>query len=157
MLRIFISYKRVDLDKVLKIKDQIESVLGEKCRIDLDSIESAAFSYITLNTIEEASVVLFFYGKDTDNSQWQSREIEYAKANGKTVIPIIIDEIPKDSWYKAHFDNSLLIKYADEALVEPYPEDRQEVMALMALPFRGIMGGDARFLYRIPETIHHKL
>lgn len=29
MSRIFISYKRVDKDKVFKIKDQIESALGE--------------------------------------------------------------------------------------------------------------------------------
>lgn len=32
MAKIFISYKRVDIDKVLKIKDQIESALGEKVR-----------------------------------------------------------------------------------------------------------------------------
>lgn len=118
MSRIFISYKRVDIDKVFKIKDQIESVLGEKCRIDLDSIESAAFSHIILNAIEEASVVLFFYSKDTENSQWQRRELEYAKANGKTVIPIIIDEIPEDSWYMSNFGNSLVVRYADERCAE---------------------------------------
>ena len=42
MHRIFISYKRADKDKVLMIKDQIESALGEKCWIDLDGIESDA-------------------------------------------------------------------------------------------------------------------
>lgn len=42
MARIFISYKRVDKDKVLKIKDQIESALGEKCWIEVDGIESDA-------------------------------------------------------------------------------------------------------------------
>lgn len=118
MSRIFISYKRADKEKVFKIKDQIESALGEKCWIDVDGIESDAFSQITLNAIEDASIVLFFYGKDTENSQWQRREIEYAKANGKPVIPIIIDEVPEDSWYKIHFDNSLLIKYADERCAE---------------------------------------
>lgn len=41
MSRIFISYKRSDKDKVFKLKDQIESSLGEKCWIDLDGIESA--------------------------------------------------------------------------------------------------------------------
>lgn len=31
MARIFISYKRTDKEKVFKIKDLIESALGEKC------------------------------------------------------------------------------------------------------------------------------
>ena len=42
MSRIFISYKRVDKDKVFRIKDQIESTIGEKCWIDIDGIESDA-------------------------------------------------------------------------------------------------------------------
>lgn len=44
MSRIFISYKRVDKDKVFKIKDQIENALGEKCWMDIDGIESDARS-----------------------------------------------------------------------------------------------------------------
>lgn len=39
MSRIFISYKRVDKDKVFKIKDQKESALGEKCWINIDGIK----------------------------------------------------------------------------------------------------------------------
>lgn len=38
MSRIFISYKRVDKEKVFKIKDQIESALGEKCWIDFKGL-----------------------------------------------------------------------------------------------------------------------
>ena len=40
MARIFISYKRVDKEKVFRIKDQIEATISEKCWIDLDGIES---------------------------------------------------------------------------------------------------------------------
>ena len=39
MSRIFISYKRVDKDRVFKIKDQIESALSEKCWKDLDGVQ----------------------------------------------------------------------------------------------------------------------
>ena len=46
------------------------------------------------------------------------------------------------------------VHWAVKAVVEPYPEDRKEVMALMSLPFLGMMGGDARFLYRNQE-VHH--
>lgn len=38
MARLFISYYRVDKDKVFKIKDQMEAALGEKCWIDVDCI-----------------------------------------------------------------------------------------------------------------------
>ena len=55
MSRIFISYKRVDKDKVFKIKEQIGSALGEKCWIDLDGIESDAS--------ERAKIDLIYYGK----------------------------------------------------------------------------------------------
>ena len=60
MARIFISYKRADKEKVFKIKDQIESALGEKCWVDLDGIESGDFSRVILKAIDEATIVLFF-------------------------------------------------------------------------------------------------
>lgn len=64
MARIFISYKRVDKDKVFKIKDQIESALNEMCWIDLDGIESdAQFKNVIIKAINECEVVLFMYSK----------------------------------------------------------------------------------------------
>ena len=46
------------------------------------------------------------------------------------------------------------VHWAVKAIVEPFPEDRKEVMSLMALPFLGMLGGNARFLYRNQE-VHH--
>lgn len=60
----------------------------------------------------------------------------------KAVVADRIPKLPKN------------VHWAVKAVVEPYPEDRQEVMALMSLPFLGMMGGDARFLYRNQE-VHH--
>lgn len=40
---------------------------------------------------------------------------------------------------------------AIKAIVEPYPNDRKEVMAMMSLPFLGMLGGNAKFLYRNVE------
>ena len=62
MSRIFISYKRVDNEKVYRIKDRIESALGEKCWIDLDSIESnAIFDIMIINELHDCRVFLFDY------------------------------------------------------------------------------------------------
>ncbi|MDD6008423.1 MAG: hypothetical protein PUC25_03400 [Prevotellaceae bacterium] len=46
------------------------------------------------------------------------------------------------------------VHWAVKAIVEPFPEDRKEVMSLMALPFLGMLGGYARFLYRNQEEHH---
>ena len=46
------------------------------------------------------------------------------------------------------------VHWAVKAIVEPFPEDRKEMMSLMALPFLGMLGGYARFLYRNQE-VHH--
>ena len=43
---------------------------------------------------------------------------------------------------------------AIRAIVEPYPADRRNAMAIVSLPFLGTLGGDTRFLYRNQE-VHH--
>ena len=68
-----------------------------------------------------------------------------AESPVKEPTAVVADRIPKLP------EN---VHWAVKAVVEPYPEDRQEVMALMALPFLGMMGGSARFLYRNQE-VHH--
>lgn len=95
MSRIFISYKRVDKEKVFKIKDQIEAALGEKCWIDLDGIESdAQFKNEIIKAINECKVLLFMYSKEhlriTDSeNDWTMRELSFAKSKDKKHIVII--------------------------------------------------------------------
>lgn len=99
MARIFISYIRVDKDKVFKIKDQIESALGEKCWIDIDGIEAGDFAQQTLYAIDTATTLLFFYSKESETSQSQRRVLEYAIQNNKHIVLLLIDEIHNESWY----------------------------------------------------------
>ena len=102
MHRLFISFNRQDWEKVFKIKKQIESTLGEKCWMDLEDIERGDFAQQILHAIEESYIILFFYSKNSENSQWQRRELEFAIHNNKTIIPLLIDNIPNDSWYYHH-------------------------------------------------------
>ena len=83
--RIFISYKRVDKNKVFKIKNKIEKQLGQKCWIDIDGIESdAQFVGVIINAINQADIFLFMYSsehlriEDYDND-WTIREINFAQ------------------------------------------------------------------------------
>lgn len=100
MARIFISYKRVDKDKVFKIKNQIESALGEKCWIDIDGIESdAQFMNVIIKAIRECEVLLFMYSKThaqiTDfEKDWTVRELNFASKKEKRIVFVNIDGAP---------------------------------------------------------------
>ena len=63
--RIFISYKRVDKERVFAIKDGIEQATGEKCWIDLEGIESnAQFAAKIMTAINQCDVFLFMRSKE---------------------------------------------------------------------------------------------
>lgn len=100
MSRIFISYKRVDKDKVFRIKEQIESALGENCWIDLDGIESdAQFMNVIIKAIRECEILLFMYSrthaqiKDFEKD-WTIRELNYASKKDKRIVFVNIDGSP---------------------------------------------------------------
>lgn len=95
--RIFISYKRIDKDKVFKIKDKIEQIVGEPCWIDLDGIESdAQFMSVIMEAINNADIFLFMYSKAHQEIQdfetdWTVREINFAQKKKKRIVFINID------------------------------------------------------------------
>ncbi len=81
---IFISYKRVDKERVFAIKNIIEQATGMKCWIDLDGIESdAQFVDVIMNAIDDCEVFLFMrsaeHNKITNHrTDWTIREVNYA-------------------------------------------------------------------------------
>lgn len=100
MARIFISYKRVDKERVFTLKNQIESQTGEKCWIDLDGIESdAQFKNVIINAIKQCEVVLFMYSKAHSaivdfEKDWTVRELNFAAAKNKRIVFINLDGTP---------------------------------------------------------------
>ena len=111
MARIFISYKRVDSEKVFKIVHQIEQALGEKCWVDLDGIESSVqFASVICNAIDKADVVLFMHSSvhlniDFEND-WTIKEHNYAIAKKKRVVLVKLDDSP--------LDNIFLLEYGSK-------------------------------------------
>ena len=109
MSRIFISYKRVDKDKVFKIKDQIESTLGEKCWIDLDGIESdAQFKNVIIKAIKNCEVFLFMYSQTHSTikdfaKDWTMRELNFAEKKEKRIVFINIDGTPLTDEFEFDF------------------------------------------------------
>lgn len=94
---IFISYKRVDKDKVFKIKDFIERETGLSCWIDLEGIESDAyFKKVIIRAINDCEVMLFMYSKahsqiSENGSDWTEKELHFATKKNKRIVFVKID------------------------------------------------------------------
>ena len=106
--QIFISYKRVDKERVFAIKDFIEQNTGAKCWIDLDGIESdAQFASIIISAIREAEIFLFMYSNTHGNinldNDWTIRELNFAEKRGKRIVFINIDQSPLTDWFELMF------------------------------------------------------
>ena len=109
MARVFISYKRLDKDLVMPLKQQIEAAIGEECWMDTTGIESnAQFAEVIIHAIQDAEVVLFMYSqrhsKITDyTTDWTVRELSYAQELGKRIVFVNLDGTPLTSWFVLMF------------------------------------------------------
>ena len=98
--RIFISYKRVDKERVFAIRDGIEQATGEKCWIDLEGIESnAQFVAKIMRAIDECEIFLFMRSKEHNNitnheTDWTIREVNYALEEQKNIVIYRMGNIP---------------------------------------------------------------
>ena len=107
--RIFISYKRVDKERVDALRKDIEQATGETCWIDRDGIESdAQFVKVIMKAIDQCEVFLFMRSKEHNNitnhsTDWTIREVNYALAKRKRIVFISLDNAPLSDWFKFMF------------------------------------------------------
>ena len=127
--RIFISYKRVDRERVFAIKDGIKNATGEDCWIDLDGIESnAQFVAKIVGAIDECDVFLFMRSKEHNNitnleTDWTIREVNYALEEHKNIVIVNLDKTPMPKWFKFMFPNKQEIDATDpEKIDRPYKD-----------------------------------
>lgn len=119
--RIFISYKRIDKERVFAIKDGIEQATGEKCWIDLDGIESdAQFANVIIKAINQCEVFLFMYSKEHANiidfdTDWTIREINFAQKKRRRIVFVNIDNTPLADWFEMMFGTKQQIDATDPA------------------------------------------
>ena len=117
--RIFISYKRVDKDRVFAIKDGIERATGEKCWIDLDGIESdAQFADVIISAINRCEVFLFMYSAShtkivNRKKDWTIREISFAEKKDKRIVFVNIDNSPLTDWFELNFGTTQQVDATD--------------------------------------------
>lgn len=109
MSKVFVSYKRDDVDKVLPIVRWLESELGFKLWIDLDGIENGRqFTSVIINAINECKVFLFMYSKtheiikDTEND-YTVRELNFAQIRHKRIVFIDVEGAILPDWFIFNF------------------------------------------------------
>ena len=101
--RIFISYKRVDEERVFAIKDGIEQAIGEDCctAIALEDLENCA----NLSTLlENCKVFILIYSHsyafiDMTEHYWMKNTINFfAKCSDKHIVLITLDSLVLPEW-----------------------------------------------------------
>lgn len=119
MARIFISYKRVDKDKVFHIVEEIKRKTGIDCWIDIEGIEGGDhFHRVIIEAIDNADIVIFMLSQnfiapyvdertgkvDLEKQTFPEKEIMYALSENKRLIPLSIDgtSINECKWLKFH-------------------------------------------------------
>jgi hypothetical protein len=123
--RIFISYKRVDKEKVFALKKRVEDELGVKCWVDLEGIDSSAqFASKICKAIDCCEVVLFMHSKahthiDYDKD-WTVRELNYAHDEGKHVVLVCLDDTPLKNIFK--------MVYGTQNNIDPYDPDQWNLL-----------------------------
>ncbi len=126
---IFISYKRIDKERVLVIKDFIESHTGLYCWIDLDGIESdAQFEDVIIDAIDNCEVFLYLYSiehtKITDyENDWTIRELDFAQEEKKRIVFINLDNTPLTKKFKFRYRNKQQVDAQDKSRLEKLISD----------------------------------
>ena len=96
---IFISYSRWNLEQVKTMKAEIERETDAECWMDLNAIESGAmqFTQDIVDGIKNCRVFLFMLSKESQNSEFALRELNFAMKKAKNdkqkhVVIVNIDE-----------------------------------------------------------------
>ena len=140
--RVFISYKRVDKDRVFAIKDFIERGLGgdvdgkNYCWIDLEGIESdAQFANVIIRAINRADIFLFMYSSAHSEivnfeKDWTVREINFAEKKDKRIVFVNIDGSALSDWFELLFGTKQQVDGTDEGALGRLCNDMRKWLGL---------------------------
>lgn len=116
MHKIFISYSRKDYSSVVKLKDEIDLLLGKGvCWMDLTGIESdSQFVEVIINAINKSDIFLFMHSKSSEQSDWTRKEVMYANDKGKRLVFVKIDSTPLSDYFAFQFAGHDIINLNDK-------------------------------------------
>lgn len=145
MAQIFVSYKRVDKNKVFPIVEKIESELGCNCWVDIDGIESSVqFASVICSAIDKSDVVLFMHSsvhlKIDFETDWTVKELTYAQMKKKRVVLVKLDDAPLDNIFLMEYGSKNNIDSQDPTQFNKLLNDLRAWLKLQTpLPSSDIM------------------
>lgn len=89
---VFISYSTIDLEVVNKFKELLSSSLINTFMAEYSVIPGESLNERIFPSIENCNIFLLLYSESAQESEWVAKEIEYAKARNKFILPVLLDE-----------------------------------------------------------------
>ena len=84
---VFISYSRKDYEIVKAVKDEIDSLVGIDCWMDLNGIESGEwFKSVIISAINSHDTLLFMLTPNSMISPFAMKELGFAAKKGKRIV-----------------------------------------------------------------------
>lgn len=148
--KIFISYCRRNLAKVLEIKAEIERATGVECWIDLEDIESGkpSFTVAIVDAINACPIFLFMLSEDSQKSENAKKELDFAykkqKETKKDVVIVFVEECQMNDYFIYDYQKADTIDWH-------IPEQREKLLKHLKLWLKdvgqaGINDGSSTFL-----------
>lgn len=112
---IFISYSRVNYNLVIDVKQQIDQWLGTDCWIDLNNIDAGSEKFIEdiIKGIDCCKVFLFMLTKESQESDYALRELNYASIKNKHVVLVNINGCEKNDTFLFQYSLTDTIDWND--------------------------------------------
>lgn len=137
MLKVFISYKWVDKDKVYPLVKWLESELGIEVWIDWTGVRSEEiFTAVIEKAIRDCKVFIFMYSKaheviEDPNDNWPYREISYASTIKKSIMFVELESCVLAGLYRLKFPDRQ-VRHANNS--QEMDELVKDVRRLLHLP-----------------------
>ena len=129
MSKVFVSYKRVDKDKVFPLVHRMESELGIKFWVDLEGIDGdMQFTSVIIKAINECEVFLFMYSQVHEQIvdfeyDFTVRELNFAHIRHKRIVFIDIEDTNLPDWFIFNFPQRQVTQANDSRAMDKLIKD----------------------------------
>ena len=104
---VFISYSRKDFEKVKTVKEEIDSLVGIDCWMDLNGIESGDwFKRVIISAINRHNTLLFMLTTNSMKSRFAMKELGFAASKGKRIVLVDLEH--------TQLNDEFLFDYSDK-------------------------------------------
>jgi alpha-tubulin suppressor-like RCC1 family protein len=101
---VFISYSSQNQDSARELRDVLDQN-GIRCWMDIHSIRAGGdFGTEIRKAIDDCGLFVLLVSRESQNSQWVPKELNYAISTKKRIIPLLIDPYPVKQ-FKLHLAN----------------------------------------------------